>query len=74
MKTADRLHFARSLYAKSAVEQAARDFAELAKIEIVVGDTEVQLVVTDPDPELAAVLLDELANHALFLTVNAARS
>ncbi|HMR05904.1 MAG TPA: HxsD-like protein [Polyangiaceae bacterium] len=70
----ERLVFARSLYAKEAVEQAAQDFAELAKIEVIVGDHDVQLVVTEPDPELAPVLMDELANHALFLTVSAARS
>ncbi len=70
---AEQLLFARSLYAKEAVEQAAKDFAELAKIDVKVRDDEIELSITEPDPDVAPVIVDEIANHALFLTVAATR-
>ena len=70
---AEQLVFARSLYARQAVEQAAKDFAELAKIEVTVRDDEVELSITEPDPDVAHVIVDEIANHALFLTVGTTR-
>jgi hypothetical protein len=56
------------------VEAAARAFAHLAKIEVTRHESETKLTLTDPDPELADVLLDEIANHALFGTITRRRS
>lgn len=70
---AETLHFTRSLYAPEAVQEAARAFAHLATLDVSLGEDDVALVATDIDPEVADVLLDELANHALVLTAQARR-
>lgn len=66
---ADHLLFSRSLYAVGAVEAAAQAFGHLAKLEIRRHENETELVVSEPDPEVAEVLLDEIANHVLFATI-----
>jgi hypothetical protein len=69
---AERIVFSRSLYAPEAVEAAAKAFGELAKIDVSIGE-DIEVSLSDPDPDLADVLADELANHALALTVRQAR-
>lgn len=71
---AEVIRFARSLYAREAIERTAAEFAELARIQVTEDNDSIDLVLEDPDPELAEVLADEIANHALFLTVRQARS
>ena len=63
------LRFGRSLYAPDAVRAAAEAFRHLGKIEVTCRESETELVLTDPDPELADVLLDEIANYALARTI-----
>jgi hypothetical protein len=70
---AEAMTFARSLYSPEAVRAAAEAFAELAKIEVTVAEDEIQLAVSEPDPDVADVLEDELANFALAETVVRAR-
>lgn len=67
-----RLGFTRSLYTPEAVEAAARAYADLARVEVTVGDHEVVAVLHEPDtrvPDLA----DHFANHALHETIVRAR-
>ena len=66
---AERIEFSCSLYSVDAVKQAVEAFAHLGKLEIEAADDAVTVVLSDPDPEVADVLLDELGNHALALTV-----
>ncbi len=70
---AETLRFSRSLYAPDAVEAAAQAFAHLAKITVTRHEAETELVMSEPDPELSDVLLDEIANHALFQTITRRR-
>jgi hypothetical protein len=71
---ADRILFARSLYAEEAVEAAAEAYRELASFAIVPHAAEIELQVSDIDPEFGARLLDEVSNHVLYETVQRARS
>lgn len=66
---AERLVFSRSLYSPEAVDESARAFAHLAKLEVKVHDDAVELSMSEPDPELSDVLLDEIANHVLAGTI-----
>lgn len=66
---AESLKFARSLYAPEAVDEAVAAFSELAKLTVQRHDSETEIVVSDPDPEVADVLLDEIANHVLYQTI-----
>ncbi len=66
---AERVLFARSLYALEAVEAAAKAFEHLAKLSVKVEGNDIELSVSDPDPDVADVLTDELCNHALAGTV-----
>lgn len=66
---AERLVFSASLYAPEAVKLAAAAFEHLGKITLEQQDDALVLEMTEADPEVADVLLDELANHALALTV-----
>ncbi len=65
------LLFARSLYSETAVAEAAKAFEHLAKIQVTDQGEHIELVVDEPDPDVADVLLDELGNFALALTVRA---
>ena len=71
---AETLDFQRSLYLPEAVRSAAEAYAELAKIEVTVDDNGVRLEISDPDPDLADRISDELANHALHETIVRTRS
>ncbi len=66
---AERIEFSGSLYSADAVKQAVEAFAHLGKFELESADDRVAVVLSDPDPEVADVLLDELAKHVLALTV-----
>ena len=66
---AERIAFSRSLYSVEAVEAAVKTFEHLAKLEVKVDGDAISLEMTDADPDVADVLLDELANHALVGTV-----
>lgn len=67
----DTLLFARSLYSDAAVADAAKAFEHLAKIEVTDQGEHIELVVSEPDPDVADVIMDELGNFALALTVRA---
>lgn len=71
---AERILFARSLYAEEAVEAAAEAYRELASFAIVPHASEIELQVSDIDPEFGARLLDEVSNHVLYETVQRARA
>ncbi len=66
---AETLVFARSLYAPEAVNEAAKAFEHLARLEVNAREDDIELSISDPDPDVADVLLDEIANHVLALTV-----
>ena len=70
---AERLLFSRSLYAVEAVEASAAAFGHLAKLEVRRHENETELVVSEPDPEVAEVILDEIANYALHATITQRR-
>jgi hypothetical protein len=69
MPSGEEVRFDRGLYAVEAVHAAVEAYAELGTFEVVEEQAEVLVRMTDPDPELAAVLLDELSNHVLHETV-----
>jgi hypothetical protein len=66
---AERMAFSRTLYSVEAVEAAVKTFEHLAKLELTIDGDAIALEMTDADPDVANVLLDELANHALVGTV-----
>jgi hypothetical protein len=61
--------FSRSLYASEAVESAVETYADLAKLGMTMHDDVIELSIEDPDPDVADVLADELANHVLAETI-----
>ena len=65
---------ARALYAEDAVRAAADAYANLAKLEVVAHAADLELRVSDIDAEFGPSLLDEIANHALYETVQHVRS
>ncbi len=66
---AEKMLFSRSLYSPEALREAVKAFEHLGKFELTLGDDEMALTLSDPDPEVADVLLDELGNYALARTV-----
>jgi hypothetical protein len=68
-----RVVFSRSLYAPEAVQAAAEAYAPLAKIEVGVLDSDIELAYADVDPDVADVFEDELCNFALAQTVRQVR-
>jgi hypothetical protein len=67
------LAFSRSLYTPEAVRDAVAAYQELARFEVLEGGDDVQVRVSDPDPEVND-LLDEFCNHVLFETVKQFRA
>jgi len=63
------LAFSRDLYAAEAVDEAVRAYAGLARFAVSQGGADVLVEVSEPDPEVADVLLDEFCNHVLNETV-----
>jgi hypothetical protein len=57
-------------YNRIAVAATAREFAEIAEVEIKVGDGMIDLTFTRADAEAGAVI-DEFLNHALFASATA---
>jgi hypothetical protein len=70
----ERISFTRSLYLPEAVEAAAEAHRDLAKIQVNLGNDEIELVIDEPDPDVADVLCDEVANYVLAETVRRLRS
>lgn len=70
----DSLIFSRSLYAEDAVRAAADAYANLARLEVVGHASDIELRVSDIDAEFGPSLLDEIANHALYETVQQVRT
>ena len=65
----DPITFSRSLYLPEAVQAAAAAFSELAKIDVRVLDSHIEVALAEIDPDVADVIVDELCNHALHETV-----
>lgn len=63
------LELSRSLYDPDAVAEAVAAFQNLATIEVEATEARLRVTITDPDPDVADVLADELCNHALAHTV-----
>ena len=63
------LRLSHSLYDPQAVKTAVSDFARLATIEAQAGESETLLTLSDLHPHFGESLVDELANHALALSV-----
>ena len=66
---ADRVVFSRALYLPEAVRAAAQAYGELATFAVDVSDDDVTVDISEPDPEVASVLVDEFCNHVLHETV-----
>ncbi|MBW2459214.1 MAG: hypothetical protein JRI68_32250 [Deltaproteobacteria bacterium] len=66
---AERIVFARSLYAPEAVRAAAQAYADLCTIELSVLTDSIEVTFSDPDESVADVLVDEFCNHALHETI-----
>ena len=69
------LTFSRSLYRIDGIEAAAAAYAELARITVTPGESEIVVDFAEPHPELPAEqLVDSFCNHALFETVRLHRA
>ena len=66
---ASSLDFDTTLYREDALEAAVAAHEGLARFEIDKQPGRWLVQAVDPEPSLAAVLLDSLANHALFETI-----
>lgn len=64
-----RLEFSADIYSPVAVERAVAVFGDLAKFTVDHGDSMVSVAWSEPDPDVADVLADELANYALNETI-----
>jgi len=67
------LSFSRSLYTPEAVRDAVAAYQALARFEVIEGGDDMQVRVSEPDPEVND-LLDEFCNHVLFETVQQFRA
>ncbi len=70
----DSLRLHRSLYRGSAIRSSAAAFAHLAQIEVEEGEAEILIRFDAIDPDVAHLLVDAFANHALAATVRAHRA
>jgi hypothetical protein len=70
---AETVRFARSLYHPEAVEVSVAAYAGLATFDVKTVAEDIEVTITDPDPDVAAVIVDELCNHVLAETVKRAR-
>lgn len=66
-----RLH--RKLYRRSAVDAAIQAYGELCTPTLRIDGEHYEIVLTDPDPELAPILASEFANYALAETIEGRR-
>jgi len=65
----ERLDFSADIYSPVAIERAVAVYGELAKFTVTHGESVISVTYTDPDPDVADVLADELANYALNETI-----
>jgi len=68
------VRFHRSIYAREAVEEAVKAFADLATIRLIDNPDDFLVSIEQPRANVAAVLADELANFALAETVARTRT
>lgn len=66
---ADRVVFSRDLYLADAVEAAVEAYEKLATFDVKVSDSEIEVGIREPDPDVVDVLVDEFCNHVLHETV-----
>lgn len=69
----DAIRFSRSLYDRAAIDTALEAFDALATFSVAEEDDAFVVTIADPDPDVADVLGDELANHVLGHTVSLRR-
>lgn len=67
------LSFSRSLYREDALLATVDAYQALARLELTSRSSNFELTVSDVDPEFADSIYDEVANHALYETVQRAR-
>jgi hypothetical protein len=70
---AETVRFARSLYHPAAVEASVTAYGSLATFAVKTLAEDIEVTITDPDPEVAGVIADELCNHVLAETIKRAR-
>jgi hypothetical protein len=63
------LRFARSLYDPKSVAEAAKAYADLARIDVTEQGDDTCVTFADADADVAHVLADEFCNHVLLDTV-----
>jgi hypothetical protein len=68
------IRFSRSLYLPEAIDAAAEAYAGLATIEVVRGGDGIEVKFSDVDPDVADVIEDAFANHALAETITRSRA
>ena len=68
------IRFSRSLYLPEAIDAAAEAYGGLATIEVVRGDDAIAVTLSDVDPDVADVIEDAFANHALAETITRSRA
>lgn len=66
---AERVLFCRALYLPEAVRAAVEAYGELAAFAVEVRDDDVAVDISDPDADVASVLVDEFCNHVLHETI-----
>lgn len=67
------IRFNRSLYLPEAIESAATAYAGLATVAVERGDEATLVTLDDIDPDVADVIEDAFANHALAETITRSR-
>ena len=58
-------------YNRLAIEETARDFAEIAKVDVKVGDGAFEVTIHSVDAEAGPVVVDEFLNHCLYRSATA---
>jgi hypothetical protein len=71
---AEQLVLSRSLYLPEAVEAAVQAYAELATFEVDLEGADIAIAISDIDPDVEDVLVDEFCNHVLGETISRTRA
>ena len=58
-------------YNRLAIEETARDFGEIAKVDVKVGDGVFEVTVQSVDAEAGPSVVDEFLNHCLYRSATA---
>lgn len=66
---AERVLFSRALYLPEAVRAAVDAYGGLATFAVEQSGDDVAVDISDLDPEVASVLVDEFCNHVLHETI-----